>query len=282
MHCRKMGEEILPFFIRKVPDGSHGPERVDTHRAMDIGGASGYESGAPAQHPFPQEDEDADQGGGKQHKPGGSGEGLQMSRDHVPGFPGGYPYPDQNGVPEEASKRREDQKGKEIHPGEACRNGDQAADHGDKAAEEDGLEAGVPEPVHRFVHVLRVEAQELPSGAGEQGFEPGRRQQKARAVKNQSADDRACGGGQNDQPDIQRCVGGHEASEGQDDLRGDGRKNIFDSDQQGYAGVTILLHDSDDPVLHKTSLSVYDEMITELYRDYMQVRDKIVRNRTDT
>jgi len=103
-------------------------------------------------------------------------------RHLLPGVPSDPPGIDEDRVPQKTSRRRKDKKRHKRHPGNPCRDGDQAADDGDQPAQEHRRSPAFPEPSFRKIHIFQVEVKQMSDLSAEQFPEHLIRQKPSHAV----------------------------------------------------------------------------------------------------
>ena len=126
------------------------------------------------------------------------------------------------------------------------RDGDQAADTGDDAADED---RDVPEPVEPVQGTVDVLALGEPHLLGDRA-EPVGADHGTQPVQQPGTDHRTGGGPGERRERVHVPLGGREAGERQDHLAGDRGEDRLDEDRQADAGGADGLHERDEPVEH--------------------------------
>ena len=98
--------------------------------------------------------------------------------------------------------------------------------------------------------MLGAQLGDLAEPSGKQPFEPLGLKDSAKGIQNNRAQHRAGGGGEDGAGDVHGGGDGQSAAEQEDGLRGDGRKDVFDEDQQKDSQVTKLVDKYQHPLLH--------------------------------
>ena len=181
---------------------------------------------------------------------------LKISGSLLPGASGSSPKAYQDHIPQKAAQGGHEKEAFQIHSGSACRDGDQTADNGDETAEKYRIISLAVKPVHGFLDILLFQPQQPAGTAVQECLHPLRRQQIAGFIQDQRACQTSYGGGDHHAGNVHTGISGHKAAERQYDFGWNGRKDIFHCDEKGNAQIAVLVHNRDQPVIHRAETSL--------------------------
>ena len=183
------------------------------------------------------------------------GDPFSLSCDLFPSLAGGGAERAQDGVPHRGTKKREQSELGDVHTCHAGGDGDQAAHHGDAAADKNRRLPLAVKPVDGARDVGPLEPQQAHGARVEEAHEALAVEHVADTVQDKRAGNRPDRGGHDDQRQYHVGRGGEEARERQDELARNGRKDVFDEDKSANGKIAELADEVEKRGFHVPPLA---------------------------